>query len=141
MKSLTVTLDYGRTGLTVERPAERVVGPLAIRDVPALEDPEQAVATAIESPIGTPALRQIARGRSDACILICDITRPVPNRTILRPLLNVLGEAGGPPERALLRVAPGLLGPSTPAEKEEMLGAEIVASYRVEDHHGTRLQE
>jgi nickel-dependent lactate racemase len=141
MKSLSVTLDYGRTGLTVELPADRVVGPLAIRDVPALEDPEQAVAAALESPIGTPPLRQIARGRSDACILICDITRPVPNRTILRPLLKVLGEAGVPRERTLLLIATGLHRPSTPAEKEEMLGAEVVAGYRVEDHYGTRLHE
>jgi nickel-dependent lactate racemase len=141
MKTLTVTLDYGRTGLTVELPADRVVGPLAIRRVPALEHPEQAVAAAIESPIGAPALRQIARGRSNACILICDITRPVPNRTILRPLLKVLHEAGVPRERTLLLIATGLHRPSTPVEKEEMLGAEIVAGYRVEDHYGTRLRE
>ena len=98
-KSMKLTLDYGRTGLTVELPADRVVGPLAIRDVPALDDPERDVAAAIEQPIGTPALRQIAQGRKDACILICDITRPVPNRTILRPMLEVLQEAGIPRER------------------------------------------
>src|SRR5690348_397717 len=40
---MKVTLDYGRTGLTVEMPAERVVGPLAIRDVPPLDDPERVV--------------------------------------------------------------------------------------------------
>src|SRR6516162_1358967 len=123
MKSLTVTLDYGRNGLSVELPADRIVGPLAIRDVPALEDPHHAVADALESPIGTPGLRQMARGRSDACILVYDITRPVPNRTILRPLLKVLGEAGVPRERTLLLIATGLHRPSTPAEKEEMLGA------------------
>ena len=39
MKNLKVTLDYGRTGLDVEVPAERVVGPLAIRDVPPLARP------------------------------------------------------------------------------------------------------
>ncbi len=57
MKLLKVTLDYGRTGLPVELPAERVVGPLTIRDVAPLHDPEQAVAAAIETPIGTPPLR------------------------------------------------------------------------------------
>ncbi len=141
MKTMRLTLDYGRRGLTVELPADRVVGPLAIRDVPALEDPERAVAAALEQPIGTPALRQIAQGRKDACILICDITRPVPNRTILGPMLGVLQEAGIPKERTLILVATGLHRPSTLAEKEEMLGAEIVARYRVEDHHGTRLEE
>jgi nickel-dependent lactate racemase len=141
MKTMKVTLDYGRTGLTVELPAARVVGPLAIRDVPALHDPERAVADALERPTGTIALREIARGRKDACILICDITRPVPNRIILGPTLRVLHDAGIPRERTLILVATGLHRPSTPAEKEEMLGAEIAATYRVEDHYGTRLEE
>jgi nickel-dependent lactate racemase len=141
METIRLTLDYGRTGLPVELPADRVVGPLAIRDVPALDEPERAVAAALEQPIGTPALRRIAQGKKDACILICDITRPVPNRSILRPMLRVLQEAGIPQERTLILVATGLHRPSTPAEKEEMLGAEIVAGYRVEDHYGTRLEE
>ncbi len=41
----------------------------------------------------------------------------------------------------LLLIATGLHRPSTPAEKVEMLGPEIAASYRVEDHHGTRIEE
>src|SRR5262245_2541767 len=141
MKPLKVTLDYGRTGLTVELPADRVVGPLAIRDVPPLDDPERVVAAALKEPIGTPPLRGIARGRKDACILVCDITRPVPNRTILGPMLQVLAEAGIPRQRTLILVATGLHRPSTPAEKEEILGAEIAQGYRVEDHYGTRLEE
>ena len=141
MKTLKVTLDYGRTGLPVELPAERVVGPLTIGDVTPLDDPEKAVAAAIETPIGTPPLREIARGRKSACILVCDITRPVPNRTILGPMLKVLHEAGISREQILILVATGLHRPSTPAEKVEMLGEEIASAYRVEDHHGTRLEE
>ena len=56
MKPLKLTLDYGRTGLDVELPAERVVGPLAIRDVPPLVDPEAAVAAALAAPIASPPL-------------------------------------------------------------------------------------
>ncbi|MFI5459573.1 MAG: nickel-dependent lactate racemase [Isosphaerales bacterium] len=141
MKPLKVTLDYGRTGLTVELPAERVVGPLAMRDVPPLDDPEGAVRAALEEPIGAPALRRIAQGRKDACILICDITRPVPNQTILRPMLEVLREAGIPREETLILVATGLHRPSSDSEKLEMLGEAIVTGYRVEDHFGTRLEE
>ena len=141
MKSLQFTLDYGRTGLPVSLPADRVVGPLAIKHVPQLEDPEGAVAAALEKPIGTQSLRALAKGRKDACILICDITRPVPNQTILRPTLQVLDEAGISRENILILVATGLHRPSTEAEKLEMLGPEIVAGYRVEDHFGTRLDE
>jgi nickel-dependent lactate racemase len=135
------TLDYGRTGMAVEIPKDRLVGPLAIKQVPPLDDPEAAVAAAIKDPIGTPGLGMLAHGRKDACILICDITRPVPNQTILRPTLKVLLEAGISRKDTLILVATGLHRPSTDAEKLEMLGPEIVAGYRVEDHYGTRLQE
>src|SRR5262249_12844396 len=138
---LRVTLDYGRTGLDVELPADRVVGPLEIRNVPPLDDPEEAVAAAVGAPTGSPPLAAIARGRRDACILVCDITRPVPNATILRPMLGVLHEAGITREDVLILVATGLHRPSTEAERVEMLGPEIARSYRVEDHHGTQLDE
>jgi nickel-dependent lactate racemase len=141
MNTLKVTLDYDRTGLVVELPAERVVGPLTLTDAAPLEDPQRAVAEAIETPVGTRPLRELAKGRQDACILVCDITRPVPNRVILGPLLRVLHEAGIPREAVLILVATGLHRASTPAEKIELLGAEIAGSYRVEDHDGTRLDQ
>jgi nickel-dependent lactate racemase len=138
---LRVTLDYGRTGLEIELPADRVVGPLEIRTVPALDDPGGTVAAALERPIGARPLRELAGGRRSACILVCDITRPVPNATILRPLLGVLHESGMARENILILVATGLHRPSTVAEKVEMLGAEIAKTYRVEDHHGTRPED
>lgn len=141
MKTVKLTLDYGRTGLEVELPAERLVGPLAIRDVPPLADPEAAVARALESPTGTPPLAQIAHGKKNACILICDITRPVPNRVILGPMLKVLEAVGVPREKTLVLVATGLHRPSTIEEKHEMLGAEILENYPVQDHYGTWLED
>jgi nickel-dependent lactate racemase len=134
-------LDYGRTGLEVAIPAERVVGPLEIRDVRPLVEPERVVNEKLATPTGTAPLAEIARGRQSACILICDITRPVPNKPLLRPILRTLGEAGVPRERTLILVATGLHRPSTEAERLEMLGSEIVGAYRVEDHHGTILEE
>lgn len=138
---MRVTLDYGRTGLEVELPDRNLVGPLAIRDVDPMEDPEAEVVAAIESPIGSPPLRLLAEGRRNACILVCDITRPVPNPVLLRPILAVLAEAGIPRDQILILVATGLHRPSTPAERVEMLGHEIARDYRVEDHHGTVLEE
>lgn len=138
---MKVTLDYGRTGLAVELPDDRVVGPLAIRDVEPLDDPEAAVAASLEAPIGTHPLREIAAGKRTACILICDITRPVPNPVLLRPILKVLEESGIERHNVLILVATGLHRPSTEAERIEMLGPEIARDYRVEDHHGTILEE
>ena len=40
--------------------------------------------------VPTETVVELAKGKKSACILICDITRPVPNELILRPLLAAL---------------------------------------------------
>jgi nickel-dependent lactate racemase len=138
---MRITLDYGRTGLDVELPDDRIVGPLAIRPAPPLADPATAIANALAHPIGTPPLAELARGRRDACILICDVTRPVPNRLILPPLLRTLEEQGIPRDRILILIATGLHRPNEGTELEEMVGPEVVARYRIENHHGKVREE
>jgi nickel-dependent lactate racemase len=138
---MRITLDYGRTGLEVELPDERVVGPLAIKPASPLSDPEMAVAKALAQPIGSPPLAQLAAGRKNACILVCDITRPVPNKIILPPLLQTLEEQGIARKDILILNATGLHRPNEGAELIEMLGADIVQNYRIENHHGKVLAE
>jgi nickel-dependent lactate racemase len=138
---MRVKLDYGRTGLEVDLPGDRLVGPLEIRPAPPLADPDAELAKALARPIGTPPLAEIARGRKNACILVCDITRPVPNRLILPPLLRTLQEQGIARQDILILIATGLHRPNEGAELEEMLGPEIVAQYRIENHQGKLRQE
>src|SRR5262249_30766303 len=106
-----------------------------------LANPPSAIVDALNKPIGTPPLSQIARGRRDACILVCDITRPVPDRLILPPLLRTLEQEGIARRDILILIATGLHRPNEGTELEEMLGPDIAASYRVENHHGKALDE
>lgn len=138
---MRITLDYGKTGLEVELPDDRIVGPLAIRPAPPLPDAEAAIALALRRPIASPPLAELARGRRNACILVCDITRPVPNRLLLPPILRTLEEQGIARRDILLLIATGLHRPNEGPELEEMLGPEIVANYRVENHHGKIVEE
>ena len=87
---MRVTLEYGKTGLEVELPDDRVVGPLAIKPAAPLVDPVAVLKQKLAHPTGAPALAQLAQGRKSACIAICDITRPVPNALLLAPILETL---------------------------------------------------
>jgi nickel-dependent lactate racemase len=138
---MRVKLEYGKTGLEVELPDDRVVGPLAIRPAPPLEDPEAVLHEKLAHPTGTPALAELARGRTSACILICDITRPVPNAHLLPPILKTLEEAGIPRDMILILIATGLHRPNEGAELVELVGSDIAGKYRVENHHGKVLAE
>jgi nickel-dependent lactate racemase len=136
-----ITLDYGKTGLEVELPDDRLVGPLAIRPAPPLPDAEAMIADALRRPIASRPLAEVARGRGNACILVCDITRPVPNRLLLPPILRTLEEQGIARRDILLLIATGLHRPNEGPELQEMLGPHIVANYRVENHRGKILEE
>ena len=138
---MRIQLDYGRNGLEVELPDERIVGPLAIRPAEPIPNPEQAIEQAILNPIGSAPLAELAKGKKDCCILICDVTRPVPNKMILPPLLRILEAQGIPRENILILIATGLHRPNEGSELDELVGPEIAAHYRIENHHGKVLEE
>ena len=137
---MKITLDYGRSGLEVNLPDDRTIGPLAIKDAAPLADPEAALRQALTNPIGSKPLAELAKGKKNACILICDITRPVPNKLILPPVLKTLEEAGIPRREICILNATGLHRPNEGAELVEMVGEEIVKNYRIENHHGKVLR-
>jgi len=136
-----VRLEYGRTGLDVELPDERVVRSLAYQPATPLPDPDAALRRVLLQPNGTPALADVARGRTAACILICDVTRPVPNELILRPVLETLEAAGIHRHRITILVATGLHRPNKGEELVEMVGQYVVDNYRVENHDGRAMVE
>lgn len=138
---MRVKLDYGRTGLDVTLPAEHVVGPLAIREADPLPNPEEALEQMLANPIGTRSLAELAQGKKSACILICDITRPVPNKLLLPPMLRTLEANGIPRAGITILVATGLHRPNEGAELVEMVGEAIARHYRIENHHGKVLDE
>ncbi|MGQ0635169.1 MAG: nickel-dependent lactate racemase [Planctomycetaceae bacterium] len=138
---MRVKLDYGKTGLEVELPDDRVVGPLALQATQPLENPQAVLNRLLEKPIGTPPLVELARGRKSACIVICDITRPVPNALLLPPVLQTLESGGIPRDKILILIATGLHRPNEGDELVELVGPEIAERYCVENHHGKVLSE
>ncbi len=136
---MRVRLEYDRTGLEVELPDDRVVRRLAYKNAAPLSDPRDAIRRALESPTGSPPLAELAQHRQSACILICDITRPVPNELILQPTLRTLEAAGIARDQILILVATGLHRPNLGDELVEMVGQEIADKYRIENHDGQDL--
>mgnify|MGYP001394278629 FL=1 len=129
---MKVTMDYGRDGLDIEVPDHAHV--LQMSDAPALSDLDQKLEEALAHPIGALALRQLARDRSDACIVISDITRPVPNVKILPPMLRILEEEGIAREDITILVGTGLHRPNEGEELVQLVGEEIACSYRIVNH-------
>ena len=103
--------------------------------MPLIADVDGAIRQSFQEPYGSAPLPDVARGKRDACILICDITRPVPNGDILPPLIDTLIESGIPKDNILVLVATGLHRPNEGEELRELVGSdEIFNNFRVENH-------
>jgi len=138
---MRVRLEYGREGLEVELPDERVVRSLAYKDAEPLADPVAAVQRVLAEPIASPPVAELAQGKKTACVVICDITRPVPNELILTPLLETIEAAGVPREGITILIATGLHRPNEGEELVELVGQRIAETYRIENHFGERRDE
>ncbi len=138
---MRVHLEYGRTGLDVDLPDDRVVGTLAYQSAEPLADPAAALQEVLSQPTGAKPLVELAAGRNSACVVICDITRPVPNQIILEPVLRQIEEGGIPRDQIAILVATGLHRPSNDEELVEMVGQQIAGDYRIENHHGKEKSE
>lgn len=132
---MKIDLAFGRSGLNVSLP--ETVSPIVIRkpSIAVPDDPLAAVCAALDAPLGAPALGQLAKTAGSACILICDITRPVPNALFLRPLIDRLTAAGIPLGAITVLVATGLHRPNLGAELAELVGDPwVLENVRVENH-------
>jgi nickel-dependent lactate racemase len=132
---MDVELSYGRGTLPVHLPDDLEVTVVRKPAMPVHADPAVAVAAALAAPVEARPLAEEARGKRSACILICDITRPVPNRLILPPLVRSLLDAGVPAGGIRVLVATGLHRPAPAAELEELVGDPwVLRTVRVENH-------
>lgn len=128
-------LLHGRGTLSVRLPDDLEVTVLRKTEMPALPDPRGAVAAALARPIGSRPLAEEARGARSACVVVCDLTRPVPNGLLLPPLLRTLLDAGLDPSRITVLVATGLHRPNLGEELRELVGDPwVLERFRVENH-------
>jgi nickel-dependent lactate racemase len=83
---MQVDINYAKGNLTLNLDDRYNVTVIAKNPMPVLADPKAAIIEAINNPVGGGVLDDLAGPGKTACILICDITRPVPNGLFL-PIL------------------------------------------------------
>ncbi|HWD99376.1 MAG TPA: nickel-dependent lactate racemase [Bryobacteraceae bacterium] len=131
-------IAFGTHGLNISLPEGFEYVVLDAKSAPPLADQDAAIEEALDRPIGSAPLGELARGKASAAISVCDITRPAPNRVVLPHVLRRLEEAGIERSQIVILIATGLHRPATEAEIREIAGAEIAGTYRVENHDARR---
>jgi len=131
-----IDISYGKGHLAVRLPEH--ARPTMVRKpvLPKIADPRGAIRRVLDEPLSAAPVKTLAKGRRSACILICDITRPVPNHLFLRPMIEDMMAAGIPAKAICVLVATGLHRPNLGAELEELVGDPwVLSTVRVENHY------
>jgi len=128
-------LPYGKgfQRLVVER--DRLAGVLTsgIRDYVSPKRGLDLVRAAMAAPIGSPSLRELARGKRKVTLIASDHTRPVPSKYIVPPMLEEI-RAGNPEAEVTILVATGLHRTTSREELVAKFGEEVVAHERIVVH-------
>ena len=133
---MIVELPYGKGLLPVTLDDALDVTVLAKPPMPLLANPDAAVRQALASPVGAAPLAKIAAGKRSACILVCDVTRPVPNGLLLRPIVETLLAAGLDAANITVLIATGLHRPNEGAELQALIDDPWVCErVQVVNHH------
>ena len=136
---MNINMKYGKTGLSLDLPGDIDVTLIQKKAMPVLIDPEGAVKAAFVSPVNCKMLREEAKGCRSCCILICDITRPVPNGLILPQLIKELIDAGMAPDSITVLIATGLHRPNEGDELHELVGSDwVLSKVKVANHFARR---
>ncbi len=134
--TVEISLPYGHAHMTAHVPAELLNGIYSSALPKAAADPESEVVRAMDSPIGSVPLEELARGKRNAVVITSDHTRPVPSRIIMPEILRRL-RRGSPGIDITILVATGFHRSSTDAELESKLGSEIFEHENIVVHDGS----
>lgn len=128
-------LPYGKEKISVQIKEEELSGVLtsSLSEYVALDDKETIVKKAMNNPIGTPKLKELAKGKKKVCIIASDHTRPVPSKVIMPLMLSEIRE-GNPNADITILIATGLHRTTTKDELVAKFGQEIVDKEKIVIH-------
>lgn len=132
MEYTKVKLPLGHGEIETEVP--NVLKIAVPRYVEGVMDAREEIRRAIRNPIASPRLKEIAKGKHSAAIVVNDITRPYPGGLMVLELAEELHKAGMTDDEIFLVVAYGTHRVETREELIQMFGEEVVRRFRFVHH-------
>jgi len=127
-----VYIPYGKSVIEYDEGNANVLCS-RIDELKAEGDGLSIVKAAMENPIDSPRLCELAKGKKNCVIIISDHTRPVPSRDILPNMIAEL-KAGNPDIDITLLVATGFHRGTTKEELINKMGEELYNSCKIVIH-------
>ncbi len=132
---ISIEFPYGKekkTGFFEEEELCSVLTSRTEEYVPVADETE-LVRTALENPIASERLCELAKGKNKVVIIASDHTRPVPSKVIIPPMLEEIRK-GNPSADITILIATGCHRGTTLEELTDKFGKEIVEKEKIYVH-------
>ena len=131
----TLLIPYDREHLAVDLDERRIAAILAPAVPPDAGQSAMLAAAALRTPLSSPTLAELARGKRRITVVTSDHTRPLPSRETLPPILAEI-RRGNPDAEITILIGTGTHRPSTVEEMAAKYGLGVVRRERIVDHRG-----
>ena len=131
-----IKLLYGKNGLLLN--IENNWKPNIIRKpiMPIIENIQKKIAEIFVKPINSKSLYEICKNSKSACILVCDITRPVPNDLFIEYMIKDMNKAGIELKNIIIIIATGLHRPAPEKEIKEIIKSKwVLSNIKIVNHY------
>jgi nickel-dependent lactate racemase len=134
-ETFDLEFPYGKDFLSFSVPRERFKGTLVshLHHFKAEKSEDALVQDALAHPLGTPPLRDLAKGKRKVVLIASDHTRPVPSKVIVPPMLEEIRQ-GNPNADITILIATGCHRGTTAEELEDKFGPEIIKNEKIVIH-------
>ena len=129
-----ISIPYGRGTQVIHVEDERLKAVLTPNHARLSEGTQQEIVQrALENPIASPRLCELAADKKNILVITSDHTRPVPSGVTM-PLLLAEIRRGNPQAQITILIATGMHRPTTEAELRGKLGDAIVGNEKIVVH-------
>ena len=130
MKTIAIPYYTGTLDIHVDDKNLKAIVTAKMHEYKAGKSEEELVLEALENPIGTPKLRELAKEKKKITLVTSDHTRAVPSKITL-PLLLAELRKGSPDAEITILIGTGLHRSTTEEEQRKMFGDNIVDNEKI----------
>jgi nickel-dependent lactate racemase len=130
-----VWLPYGESTLCVRVPARNFIGSIEPKEVDGVSDPKTEIKRALNNPIGSKRLCEIAQKGQKVAIVADDATRDAPSELMILPILEELNSIGIVDEDITVIFGCGTHRVVKPEEASKLLGKEVINRITTISHN------
>jgi len=129
-----VWLPYGKTEVCARIPTKNYMGNIEPNEKPGVKDSRAEIERALDEPLGTKHISEIAKKGDRAVIVVDDQTRATPSHLIIPPILDELNKAGVNDQDITIIFGCGTHRPAKNEEMKVLIGEETLRRVKAISH-------